>query len=189
MRALDFDVSCASCGYNLRGRPPLGRCPECGSHVGATIRAISRRERAIASWRHKWWAISPSVLALPLLGLAGVLLLAAGLLNHTDLPIARIPRVAIVDGACALFLALVAHWIVRAPLSWFLPMLLEVSSALLLGTAVFYLTRNSCGGLFLALVALPAVLIAYFTRVGPVDTIWFFVIIGISRVPQFFVAP
>ncbi|MCB9851261.1 MAG: hypothetical protein H6817_11230 [Phycisphaerales bacterium] len=30
-RGIDRDVFCAKCAYNLRTRPTVGRCPECGS--------------------------------------------------------------------------------------------------------------------------------------------------------------
>ena len=33
------DVRCRSCGYNLRGISPQGRCPECQTEVGRSIRA------------------------------------------------------------------------------------------------------------------------------------------------------
>lgn len=29
-RGIQSDVFCAGCGYNLRTRPVIGRCPECG---------------------------------------------------------------------------------------------------------------------------------------------------------------
>ncbi|MBT8484759.1 MAG: hypothetical protein KJO43_04205 [Phycisphaerae bacterium] len=32
------DVPCRSCGFNLRGLAPDGRCPECGAPVGRSIR-------------------------------------------------------------------------------------------------------------------------------------------------------
>jgi hypothetical protein len=30
-RGLTYDTFCAGCGYNLRTRPRVGRCPECGN--------------------------------------------------------------------------------------------------------------------------------------------------------------
>ena len=30
-RGLQFDLFCSKCAYNLRTRPPLGICPECGN--------------------------------------------------------------------------------------------------------------------------------------------------------------
>jgi len=32
------DMACVQCGYNLRGLEPQGRCPECGSPVGESLR-------------------------------------------------------------------------------------------------------------------------------------------------------
>ena len=31
--AIDHDLSCMSCGYNLRALPPAGLCPECGTDI------------------------------------------------------------------------------------------------------------------------------------------------------------
>lgn len=36
--AIREDVHCASCGYNLRGLPPIGKCPECGDSIRASLR-------------------------------------------------------------------------------------------------------------------------------------------------------
>jgi hypothetical protein len=36
--ALDFDLNCVNCGYNLRGTQPEGTCPECGEPVATTLR-------------------------------------------------------------------------------------------------------------------------------------------------------
>ncbi len=37
-RVIDRDVACASCGYNLRGLAPDGRCPECGAPIANSLR-------------------------------------------------------------------------------------------------------------------------------------------------------
>ncbi len=36
--AVAADVPCRRCGYNLRGLPTDGRCPECGTPVGLSVR-------------------------------------------------------------------------------------------------------------------------------------------------------
>ncbi len=36
--AIDIDVTCIHCGYNLRGLLPSGRCPECGSNIIDSVR-------------------------------------------------------------------------------------------------------------------------------------------------------
>jgi hypothetical protein len=33
-----MDIACVSCGYNLRGLSPDGRCPECGTAIGRSTR-------------------------------------------------------------------------------------------------------------------------------------------------------
>jgi hypothetical protein len=35
--AVDRDIACVSCNYNLRGLEPDGRCPECGAAVQLTL--------------------------------------------------------------------------------------------------------------------------------------------------------
>lgn len=50
--ALNFDVPCAGCRYNLRGLSVSGQCPECGKPVMETLRAHvehSDLDRAIAA--------------------------------------------------------------------------------------------------------------------------------------------
>lgn len=34
-RGIQFNIFCAKCGYNLRTRPTIGRCPECGNEYDA----------------------------------------------------------------------------------------------------------------------------------------------------------
>jgi hypothetical protein len=36
--SIQDDVPCASCGYNLRGLSPGGKCPECGDSIRAALR-------------------------------------------------------------------------------------------------------------------------------------------------------
>ncbi len=35
---LTADLPCAHCGYNLRGLPPEGKCPECGTAIAESLR-------------------------------------------------------------------------------------------------------------------------------------------------------
>lgn len=49
---VNLDLPCWQCGYNLRGLPPPGRCPECGEEVATSVRAVrkdvqGRNQRAI----------------------------------------------------------------------------------------------------------------------------------------------
>ena len=40
--AVDRDASCIECGYNLRGLPIDGTCPECGAGIAASLEAAER---------------------------------------------------------------------------------------------------------------------------------------------------
>ncbi|NOT02453.1 MAG: hypothetical protein HOP29_17750 [Phycisphaerales bacterium] len=37
LTAIDCDLPCAKCAYNLRGLSPTGQCPECGAGIPASI--------------------------------------------------------------------------------------------------------------------------------------------------------
>lgn len=67
---IEHDVSCTQCGYNLRGLEPSGKCPECGTTIGASI------EAAVSRLTPQWASLSAhtrsltirAVLACTLLG-------------------------------------------------------------------------------------------------------------------------
>jgi hypothetical protein len=44
-RVLDEDVLCATCGYDLRGLPADGNCPECGGAIVASLIAAANPRR------------------------------------------------------------------------------------------------------------------------------------------------
>lgn len=84
-RTIDHDVSCVSCGYNLRSLDVEGQCPECGADVAHTMHGDYLRY-ADRAWieqtlRGLRWAVQSrkvlliTVLSIPLLVIAGVLLL------------------------------------------------------------------------------------------------------------------
>jgi hypothetical protein len=52
------DVPCAGCGYDLRGLPPDGRCPECGGSIPASLAQAAAAPLAAgddAAALHPWW--------------------------------------------------------------------------------------------------------------------------------------
>jgi len=38
--AIPVDIPCANCGYNLRGLPAAGACPECGTVIAASVLSL-----------------------------------------------------------------------------------------------------------------------------------------------------
>ena len=45
-QAIEHDLTCGGCDYNLRGLPRNGACPECGHDVAATLQGFSRTRAA-----------------------------------------------------------------------------------------------------------------------------------------------
>jgi hypothetical protein len=43
VQEIGHDLSCADCGYNLRGLAPSSRCPECGGAIAASLQAAVER--------------------------------------------------------------------------------------------------------------------------------------------------
>lgn len=69
MRPIDFELRCATCGYDLQGRSALGRCSECGTTVGRTINEVSRRELSLGRLRDTFSLRTPRSLITALFGL------------------------------------------------------------------------------------------------------------------------
>lgn len=65
--ALDRDVACVNCGYNLRGLAPGGDCPECGSAVRQSLREDRLADAPLAWLRRVRWGAYVLVAALVLL--------------------------------------------------------------------------------------------------------------------------
>jgi hypothetical protein len=76
-QALDHDVRCHACGYNLRGLSSQGRCPECGAGVaeslnGAELLASQRWQAQVRSGANQFLVatvLSPICIGLALLWL------------------------------------------------------------------------------------------------------------------------
>ncbi len=127
-------------------------------------------------------AISPSRSALWIGPVGLLLLLISAAVGHRPLPSSGLIGALAVDAVSAYVTAQLAMLILRAPRSWLLPMLTEIWSALALGTGLFALLPESAGLLgVLCLVGLPALLVAWFTRIQATDALWFFVLIGVTR--------
>lgn len=80
-RAIDFDLACIACDYNLRTLTAEAGCPECGRPVADTLEAFSRGWEIadVATWRGACKVIGISGLltaAVPIVLLVGSLLVA-----------------------------------------------------------------------------------------------------------------
>ncbi len=103
MRAVDADVPCARCEYNVRSLPRDGRCPECGEPVAASLHrhaAMLRRGGAPLSMSSPRWVRRLS------LGCWLVLLGGAGMAADTGLKLAG---VGLASRTIAMTLWLVPH--------------------------------------------------------------------------------
>ncbi len=116
MRPIPFDLRCANCGYNLRGRPPLASCSECGAPVGETIVSVSLDERSrtellrVAGFR-SWSAVS-----IPLLGAGGAAAFIAALVTAPSIGAAAgTVATALAGAAAVVFIARFTARIASAP--------------------------------------------------------------------------
>ena len=72
------DIECVGCGYDLRGLPTRGDCPECGLAIAETLwpppRLRSHRPqwRGRLTWAARCWLIGAAASPGPLIGLFGL---------------------------------------------------------------------------------------------------------------------
>lgn len=72
LRAIEQDIACIHCGYNLRALYPDGRCPECGAAIGESLRG-DLLKFADAGWLERLaFGIRLKLLNIVLAMLAGV---------------------------------------------------------------------------------------------------------------------
>lgn len=101
------DVPCTACGYNLRGLPCVGRCPECGAGVAPSLGAHRARAAPLPPPDARWarQVAEGAALSLVSLGLFLALCVApAGwfYLPRRDAPLSQTPgRVVLLCLACA----------------------------------------------------------------------------------------
>lgn len=72
--AIDIDLPCARCGYNLRTRPRDGVCPECGDSVSASVDAFARLHEKYLAIRRRGVAWMTTIRTGVLLALAAWIL-------------------------------------------------------------------------------------------------------------------
>ena len=100
---LDSELACGQCGYDLRGLPSTGDCPECGTPIRQTL-AGEALEWASRPWQRR-------VRLGCLLVLAGQACLAAGFLAH----LAHGGDVLLVFAPSAIAICAAGAWLIASP--------------------------------------------------------------------------
>lgn len=110
------DHACIRCGYNLRGAPEAGVCPECGSSVADSLRGnlLAFADPAflrtlVRGSRMVWWSVALMLLSIVMSIAAGAV--AASLAPGTMWVFYLLPAIMLV----ASVLALLGWWLVSTP--------------------------------------------------------------------------
>lgn len=119
--ALDFDLACVTCGYNLRGARPTGACPECGTPVETTLRPDLLHQADIG-WladlkKGSHWlviAIVLSLLMIPVGMIIGIVSTAGSIGQGRAMPISALVPLTIL-GLGAFITYCVGVWFLTKP--------------------------------------------------------------------------
>ena len=120
--AIENDVPCLRCGYNLRTLAPTGKCPECGAEVAPSLRAYLAKRPELPPPDAKWSreVVEGAWLSLTGFGFFVALLLAPSEWFHLrwrDTPVLETPsRIVVLAVACtAWVLAWYSVWKITMP--------------------------------------------------------------------------
>lgn len=128
---LQRDVPCGNCGYNLRGLPRNGRCPECGRNIKDSLYRDDRLELCQIEWvRTLCWGLWILLAGLLIFGVAG----AAVIAREDQIAMLAIPAAALM--ATGLWLITTREAAENEPMQPIWPLRILARRGLLLGVVL-----------------------------------------------------
>ena len=115
--AVEDDVPCVACGYNLRGLAPFGRCPECGGSIHPSVIRHRKRGQPLPPPDSRWARQVAEGAVLSVIAFAGVVTLCLAPEQWFHIPYRYAP-VAQTPGRATLLAIGASAWVLAWYSAW-----------------------------------------------------------------------